>query len=51
MAAVICDSEVWSSIRISSVLDECKVCSTIVIPYVLYLCDVFLLMCNMVEKS
>jgi hypothetical protein len=38
-AAVLCDSEVWSPIRIPAVLEKCDVCTTIVIADVLYLGD------------
>lgn len=38
-AAVLCDSEVGSPIRIPAVLEKCDVCSTIVISDVLYLGD------------
>jgi hypothetical protein len=38
-AAVLFDSEVWSSIRIPAVLQKCDVCTTILIPDVSYLGD------------
>ena len=38
-AVVLCDCEVWSSIRIPAVLEKCDVCTTILIPDVSYLGD------------
>jgi len=38
-AVVLCDCEVWSSIRVPAVLEKCDVCTTILIPDVSYLGD------------